>query len=316
MILTLNSIKINTLANKLLARPPPELLMVFITINFGGVFMHTYFEKMKIDMELRGMSQATQEAYLRRSMLFVSDLKKNITEIISEDIRNYIIYLKDVKKLSFGTINAYISAIKFFFYVTLEKDWDSRKVPRMRGYKSFPAVLSKEEVFEIIDSVKNIKHKVILMTIYGAGLRVSEVVKLKPSDIDGKNFQILVRQSKNKRDRYAILSQRNLDALRLYWKTCGKPMVWLFPGANDGEHLNVKTVKNLVRNLKIKLNIHKNISVHTFRHSFCTHLLESGVQIRYIQELMGHNSLKSTMRYTHMTSKAFMNIKSPLDEGR
>lgn len=278
--------------------------------------MHTYFKKMKTDMELRGMSQATQEAYIRRSKLFVSDSKKNITEIVSEDIRNYIIYLKDVKKLSFGTINAYISAIKFLIYITLEKDWDSRKVPRMRGYKSFPAVLSKDEVFEIIDSVKNLKHKVILMTIYGAGLRVSEVVKLKVDDIDGKNFQILIRQSKNKSDRYAILSQQNLDALRLYWKTCGKPMGFLFPGVKEGEHLNVKTIKNLVRRLKIKLNIHKNISAHTFRHAFCTHLLEAGVQLPYIQQLMGHNSLKSTMRYVHLTSKTFMNIKSPLDEGR
>lgn len=278
--------------------------------------MHTYFEKMITDMELRGMSQATQEAYLRRSKLFVSDSKKYINEITNDDIRNYIIYLKDIKKLSFGTINAYISAIKFLFYITLEKDWDSRKVPRMKGYKSFPAVLSKDEVFNIIDSVKNLKHKVILMTIYGAGLRVSEVAKLKVSDIDGKNLQILVRQSKNKSDRYAILSQRNLEVLRLYWQTCGKPKDWLFPGAKEGEHYSVKAIKNLVRNLKVKLNIHKNISAHTFRHCFGTHLLEAGVQLAHIQQLMGHNSLKSTMRYLHMTSKALMNIKSPLDERR
>lgn len=278
--------------------------------------MHIYFEKMITDMELRGMSLSTQEAYIRRSKSFVSDSKKNINEITNDDIRNYIIYLKDIKKLSFGTINAYISAIKFLFHITLEKDWDSRKVPRMRGYKSFPAVLCKDEVFDIIDSLENLKHKVILMTIYGAGLRVSEVVKLKTSDIDGNNLQILIRQSKNKSDRYAILSQRNLDALRLYWKTCGKPKDWLFPGAKEGEHLSTKAIKNLVRKLKIKLNIHKNISAHTFRHAFGTHLLEAGVQLPHIQQLMGHNSLKSTMRYLHMTSKTFMNIRSPLDEGR
>lgn len=278
--------------------------------------MNTYLEKMITDMKLRGMSEATQEAYVRRAKQFLTDSKKNINELTTDDIRKYIIYLKDIKNLSFGTINAYISAIKFFFYVTLEKDWDSRKVPRMRGYKSFPAVLCKDEVFDIIDSLENLKHKVILMTIYGAGLRVSEVVKLKTSDIDGNNLQILVRQSKNKSDRYAILSQRNLEALRLYWKTCGRPKDWLFPGAKDGEHLSTKTVKNLVRKLKIKLNIDKNISAHTFRHAFGTHLLEAGIQLPHIQQLMGHNSIKSTMRYLHMTSKAFMNIKSPLDEDR
>jgi integrase/recombinase XerD len=275
--------------------------------------MLDYIEKMKLDMELRGMSTQTKDGYIKRVQVFLRFVDKNVIDI--SDIRNFVIYLKDTKKLSFGTINAYISALKFLFCVTLEKDWDSRKVPRMRGYKSIPAVLSKSEVFEIINSVKNLKHKAILMTMYGSGLRVSEVSKLKVSDIDSKNFQILVRQSKNKSDRYAILSQKSLDILRIYWAECGKPHDWLFPGINKENHINVKTIKNLVLKIKKKLNITKNISAHAFRHSFATHLLESNVPLPYIQQLLGHKSLKSTIIYLHMTSKAMMNIKSPLDEG-
>jgi site-specific recombinase XerD len=152
------------------------------------------------------------------------------------------------------------------------------------------------------------------MTIYGSGLRVSEVAKLKVSDIDSRNMQIHIHKSKNKSDRYAILSKKNLDILRKYWLECGKPKDWMFPGINEGEHISVKTIKNLVIRLKNKLNITKNISAHTFRHCFATHLLEADVQLTHIQHLMGHRSIKSTIRYLHMTSKAMMNIKSPLDD--
>jgi site-specific recombinase XerD len=273
-----------------------------------------YFEKMMIDIDLRGMSEATAEAYLRRVAIFIKHINKPIEDITPEDIRNYVIYLKQDKKLSLGTINAYISAFKFFFSITLEKNWDEVKVPRMKGYNSFPAVLSKDEVLEIIDSVTNLKHKAILMTIYGSGLRVSEVARLKVSDIDSRNMQIHIHKSKNKSDRYAILSKKNLDILRKYWLECGKPKDWMFPGINEGEHISVKTIKNLVIRLKNKLNITKNISAHTFRHCFATHLLEADVQLTHIQHLMGHRSIKSTIRYLHMTSKAMMNIKSPLDD--
>jgi len=271
--------------------------------------------EMITDMNLRGIAQSTQESYLRRVQSFIDFIQKDVSSIEMIDIREYVLFLKDEKKLSYGTINAYISGIKFLFTITLEKDWNNRIVPRMRGYKSSPSVLSKEEVFEIINSIDNLKHKAILMTIYGSGLRVSEVAKLKVNDIDSKNFQIIVRESKNKSDRYAILSKRNLELLRTYWLTCGRPKDWLFPGNMEGEHINVKTIKNFVIRLKEKLKITKNISAHTFRHCFATHLLEANVQLPHIQQLLGHKSIKSTMIYLHMTSKAMMNINSPLDEG-
>lgn len=208
-------------------------------------------------------------------------------------MRNYVIYLKHDKKLSLGTINAYISAFKFFYSITLEKDWNERKVPRMKGYVSFPIVLSKDEVFEIINSVENLKHKAILMTIYGSGLRVSEVAKLKTNDIDSRNMQIFIRKSKNKSDRYAILSQKNLELLRKYWLECGKPNDWLFPGITKSDHIHIETIKNLVISLRNRLNLKKSFSAHTFRHCFATHLLEKDMQLTHIQHLMGHKSMKT-----------------------
>lgn len=276
--------------------------------------MQEYLDKMRIDMELRSMSQSTIEAYLRQVQVFLRYVQiDEITHIRIEDIRNYVLYLKQDKKLSLGTINVYISALKFFYDITLEKDWDYRKVPRMRGYKSLPAVMSRKEVSEVIDSIKNLKHKAILMTMYGSGLRVSEVANLKVSDIDSKNMQIFIRQSKNRSDRYAILSKTNLELLRTYWLKCGKPRDWLFPGSNPEKPVNVKTIKNLVLKVKNRLGITKKISAHTFRHCFATHLLENGVQLTHIQHLMGHKCFQSTTKYIHMTSKAMMHIKSPLD---
>lgn len=278
--------------------------------------MQEYLEKMQLDMALRNMSRTTIDSYVKRVEVFLRDTKKEVDKITPDDIRNYVIYLLESKKLSVGTINGYISAFKFFYDITLEKDWDRRKVPHMRGYKSIPVVLSKEEVFEIIDSIKNLKHKAILTLMYGSGLRVSEVVRLKVSDIDSKNMQIFIRKSKNRSDRYAILSTASLELLRTYWIRCGKPRQWLFTGNKSDKPINVKTIKNLVLKLKDKFGISKRISAHTFRHCFATHLLENGVQLTHIQHLMGHNCFQSTAKYLHMTSKAMMNIKSPLDDER
>lgn len=277
--------------------------------------MQEYLDKMRTDMELRNMSQITIQSYIKRVQLFLFNIQKNISKISIEDIRNYVLYLKQDKKLSIGTINAYISALKFFYDITLQKEWDSRRVPRMRGYKSLPIVLSNDEVLRVIHSIKNLKHKAILMTMYGSGLRVSEVAHLKVNDIDSKNLQIFIRQSKNNSDRYAILSRTNLELLRTYWLKCGKPRDWLFPGETPDKPINVKTIKNLVLKVKDRLRLTKKISAHTFRHCFATHLLENGVHLTHIQHLMGHKSFRSTTKYLHMTSKAMMNIKSPLDCG-
>ena len=164
----------------------------------------------------------------------------------------------------------------------------------------------------ILSSVSNIKHKAILMLVYSAGLRVSEVVKLRPADIDSKRMVIHIKGAKGRKDRYTILSETALIALREYWKQY-KPMKWLFPGVRPNRHMTTRTVDKILEDACNKVKIRKDVSVHTLRHSFATHLLESGVNLRYIQEILGHKSSKTTEIYTHVSKKNIGKIKSPLD---
>jgi integrase/recombinase XerD len=245
-------------------------------------------------------------------------VNRPIEEMTHEDIQQYILYLKKEKELSAGTINNYISAIKFFYTYVLEREWNPIKVPRMRRIQKFPVVPSREEILSILDLANNLKHKAILHLIYGSGLRVSEVDKLKISDICSKTMRVRVDNAKHNTNRYTILSQTALEVLREYFKTYFqtknyKPDDWLFPGQNPEEHITVKTIKNTIIKLKDRLHLDPNISAHTLRHCFATHSLEDGVDPVFIQQMLGHKSLKTTLIYLHMTSKSLMGIKSPLD---
>jgi site-specific recombinase XerD len=186
------------------------------------------------------------------------------------------------------------------------------EVKRPRKDKKLPAVLSKEEVAKILDSVDNIKHKAVLMLTYSAGLRVGEVVRLKPEDIDGKRMLIHIKGAKGRKDRYTLLSRTALEILRQYWRKY-KPEKWLFGGAKEGRHLSIRSVDKIFRNACDKDGINKDVSVHTLRHSFATHLLEGGTDLRYIQELLGHVHSKTTEIYTHVSTKSISKIQSPLD---
>jgi len=176
-----------------------------------------------------------------------------------------------------------------------------------------PVVLSKEEVVKILSSIDNIKHKAILMLVYSTGLRVKEVVKLKPEDIDSKRMLVYVKRSKGRKDRYAMLSEMALQMLREYWRLY-KPDEWLFEGARKGRHISTRTVQHILEHACARAGIRKDISVLTLRHSFATHLLESGVDLRYIQELLGHAHSKTAEIYTHVSTKSIGKIKSPLDK--
>jgi integrase/recombinase XerD len=185
-------------------------------------------------------------------------------------------------------------------------------IDRPRREKTLPTVLSEEEITLIINAVENIKHKAILMTIYSAGLRISEAINLKLKDIDSKRMQIRIEQSKGKRDRYTLLSTKTLEILRIYFLEY-KPKIWLFEG-QGGEQYSDRSIQNILKMALSKTNIKKHITVHTLRHSFATHLLENGTDLRYIQNLLGHESSKTTEIYTHITTKGFDQIKSPLDK--
>lgn len=185
-------------------------------------------------------------------------------------------------------------------------------IDRPREEMYLPEVLSEEEVKAILDATENLKHKAILMTIYSAGLRISEAINLKIKDIDSQRMQIRVDQGKGKKDRYTLLGKKTLEVLRKYFQLY-KPRVYIFEGM-DGQQYSKSSITQILKASVLKAGIKKRVSVHTLRHSFATHLLEGGVNLRYIQSLLGHGSSKTTEIYTHITTKGFDQIVNPLDK--
>lgn len=235
----------------------------------------------------------------------------NIEAIDEAMITNFMHHLVTKRKVSTSYQNQSINAIKFYYERILGGKRKIYFIDRPREEKKLPTVLNESEIKEIINTVTNIKHKAILMTIYSAGLRVSEAINLKVKDIDSQRMQIRVEQSKGKKDRYTLLSEKTLAVLRLYF-TQYKPKFWLFEGASN-EQYSVRSIQAILRTAVSLTSIQKHVTVHTLRHSFATHLLESGTDLRYIQSLLGHESSKTTEVYTHITTKGFDKIKSPLD---
>lgn len=275
-------------------------------------------ERIELYFELKGTPEQSQESYRRRIKAFIKYLEANevnIEHIADHNVQQYILYLRKEKKLAAGTINNYISAIRFLYTFVLNKEWDRYQFPRMRRETKLPVIPSRQEVLEILNGTTNLKHKAILVLIYGSGLRVSEVARLRICDICSKTMRVRVEKAKHNTNRYTILSETALQILRIYFKAYFHkgydPNDWLFRGING--HITVKTIKNTVIRIRTRLNLDSNISAHTLRHCFATHALEDGVDPVFIQQLLGHKSLKTTSRYLHMTSKSLMGIKSPLD---
>lgn len=269
------------------------------------------FEDLKRELLSRKYSYKTVKGYLYYNRDFLSFTNKLPSEINDNDIKDYLVYLTEEKQSATSTLNQAINALKFYYGSMLKKKF-LYEIKRPRKDKKLPTVLSKEEVTRILSSVDNSKHKAILMLVYSAGLRVGEVVKLKPEDIDSKRMLIHVRGSKGRKDRYTLLSKMALEILREYWKKY-RTEKWLFGGAREGRYLSIRSVDKIFRNACAKAGIKKDVSMHTLRHSFATHLLEGGTDLRYIQELLGHAHSKTTEIYTHVSTKSIGMITSPLD---
>ena len=214
---------------------------------------------------------------------------------------------------SIGNVNQTVSSLKFMCKAVLHQNQIIGFVPRPKKENKLPNVLSFQEVTRILGALKNEKHKTILFLIYSAGLRVGEVVRLTPRDIDSDRLLIHVVQGKGRKDRYTVLSELTLEQLRKYYRLY-KPERWLFPGADEDEFITERTVQRIFENACRAAKINKKVSVHSLRHSFATHLLEDGIDLRYIQELLGHASSRTTEIYTHVTEKSITKIKSPLDK--
>jgi site-specific recombinase XerD len=237
--------------------------------------------------------------------------KYEIDDITNEMITEFLLYLVNNRNVSLSYQNQSINAIKFYYEKVLGNIKTGYYIDRPRKEKRLPIVLCEQEISTIISSITNIKHKAIITTLYSGGLRIGELLNLKVTDIDSNRMQIRIEQAKGKKDRYTILSEKTLDLLRLYFKEY-KPTKWLFEGQNKDQYSQV-SIQRIIKRATDKCCISKKVTAHTFRHSFATHLLENGTDLRYIQNLLGHSSPKTTEIYTHITTKGFNNIKSPLD---
>ena len=268
-----------------------------------------FTEKLK---ELR-YSEQTIKTYKSLFEEFINFYHKyDIAKIDEPMIKAFLRYLVNERKVSVSYQNQSINAIKFYYERILGGQRKVYFIDRPRREKYLPTVLSEDEITEILNAVENIKHKAILICMYSAGLRISEVIRLKIKDIDSKRMQIRIEQSKGNKDRYTLLSTKTLEILRKYFVEY-KPKIWLFEG-QSGEQYSSRSIQNILRAAVAKTNIKKKVTPHTLRHSFATHLLENGTDLRYIQSLLGHESSKTTEVYTHITTKGFDQIKSPLDK--
>jgi integrase/recombinase XerD len=276
------------------------------------ILLSTLFEKYQTDMQLRNFSPKTQYTYLGHIQRFAGFCQKPLEKLGETEIRIFLHHAIHTRNLSSSFVNSAYSAIRFLYETTLDRPWNIKHIPRAKKEKRLPVVLAREEVRLLLDAVENLKHKAILTTIYGAGLRIGEASRLCLPDIDSANMQIRVRQGKGRLDRYSILSPANLDLLRLYWQRY-RPKDWLFPGDASGAPIAVRSIQRVFREARDKAGIHKPASVHSLRHSFATHLLEAGVNLLYIQQLLGHADLKTTSRYLHLVRMDVLKIKSPLD---
>lgn len=267
-----------------------------------------YLQKL---LELR-YSESTFKTYKQSFEEFLNFYNDEDLEKISEEkIIEYLRYLVNVRKISISVQNSAINAIKFYYEKVLGGKRTFYHLDRPRSEKQLPLVMSEQQVEDLLNSIENLKHKAILMTIYSGGLRIGEAINLKVRDIDSKRMQIRIEQAKGKKDRYTLLSVKTLEILKKYFLAF-KPQHWLFEGQNGGQY-SEKSIQLVFHKAKEAAKIQKKVTVHTLRHSFGTHLLENGTDLRYIQVLLGHSSVKTTEIYTHVTTKGFDQIVSPLD---
>lgn len=270
-------------------------------------------QRMTEDMQVRNLALNTQTSYLQQVSLFARHFQKSPEQLGPEDIRAYQVYLTNEKKLSPGSILIAVAALRFLYKVSLKKDWALEDViPAPKKPQTLPVVLSPEEVLHFLNDVGSTKHRAILTTCYAAGLRISEAVCLKPTDIDNQRMVIRVEQGKGQKDRYVMLSPKLLEILRRWWRI-EKPAHWLFLGDIPNQHISKDAVEQACQKAQRRCGIPKPITPHSLRHAFAVHLLESGTDVRTIQLLLGHRSLATTARYLRIATSKVCSTSSPLD---
>jgi len=273
-------------------------------------------DKLEQRLILQAYSDSTMRTYkneMRQYLMYLGE--KDVSRMTTDDLREYLVYCRDELKLSENTLHSRINALKYYFENLAGWDrfvWD---IPRPKKESQLPKVLNERELERLFNALPNSKHKAILFTAYSAGLRVSEVAKIKIAHIDSHRGQILIKGAKGKKDRYVPASPLLLDILRNYYLKCDpKPKEYLFESEQTGTLLSVRTIQEVFSKAKRRAGIKKEVGIHSLRHSFATHLLEKGTDIRYIKDILGHFDIKTTERYLHVSNAKLVNIVSPFDD--
>lgn len=289
-------------------------MVITITHNLhGGIIMgqnyHLSFENY---LSLQRFAPKTKESYLR-AVSAVSDFhKKPAAELNNEQIQDFLLYCIQEKQLSWSSCNVLFCGLKKYYREYLNRNKSEFTIPPRTRSRTIPMLLSREEVAAILQASSNIKHRALLTTVYSSGLRVSEVVRLRPEHIESSRMMIRVEQGKGRKDRYTVLSPKCLNLLRDYWRD-NQPGAWLFFGRDKNRPMPINTAQHIFYNAKKKTGITKGRGIHTLRHCFASHLLEDGTEIYVIKRWMGHTSLKTTYRYIHLSPDYLSKIRSPLE---
>ena len=269
-------------------------------------------QRMIDDMTVRNLAPATRELYVAAVAAYALYFHTSPALLGPADIMAYQLHLIRDRGLSYSSRNIAVCALRFLYGITLGKEWAIKHITRAKSEKSLPEILSLDEVAQFLDCIANIKHRAMLVTAYGAGLRLSEVAALRVADIDSKRMMIHVVKGKGRKDRYVMLSPKLLAVLREYWKVV-RPAHWLFPGADANDPITAGAIGKACSKAWRDSGLSKKVNLRMLRHSFATHLFEGGANIRTIQVLLGHRSLNTTAIYTHVSSSTICATKSPLD---
>ena len=269
-------------------------------------------QRMIEDLTIRNYSPRTIDIYVDRLAKFAQYFGQSPDRLGPAHIREFQLFLVETKKASWSQYNQSVCALRFFYRVCLGKTWMIEHIPFPKQPRRLPVVLSREEVQRLFEAVSNVKHRTILMTLYATGLRVSEALALQIADIDRQRMLLRVRQGKGRKDRYVPLSQTLLDELRRYWRFY-RPPSWLFPSTDAGRALTAGTVQKACNKAARKAGLSKRVTPHTLRHSFATHHLEAGTNLKTIQVLLGHRHLNTTSLYLHVAVQALGQRRDALD---
>lgn len=269
-------------------------------------------QRMLEDLRVRKYSPRTLQRYTECVAAFAKHFNKSPDELGPEQIRTYQIYLVDKKKCSWTMLNQTVCALRFLYTTTLSKDWVIKHIPYAKGEKKLPVVLSQSEISRLLRQINNVKHLAIVQAGYSGGLRISEIARLCVADIDSDRMVINVRQGKGKKDRMVPLSPVLLSVLRQYW-LIERPRKFMFPGKMPGCPISTSTISAIVHKATRAAGIKKRVSTHTLRHTFATHHLEAGTDLRTLQMLMGHSCLRTTSHYLHVSTEKLCSTKTPLD---